>query len=224
VVTDRLGHPRPLAETVQATLDGGGRWVWFRDRDLDPGARRRLGASVADRVRARGGILTVGGDVALARALDADGVHLGGDTTPEGIRAARSTLGAETLIGVSIHVAGEAARAAAAGADYVTVSPIYATASKPGYGPSLGPEGIRTALIAGLPVVALGGITPERSAACRGAGAAGLAVMGGLMRAANPEAATRLFLDAWDGRNVASNLEASARQAGSGRRQTGEGP
>ncbi|MCJ2137882.1 thiamine phosphate synthase [Methylobacterium sp. J-026] len=197
-VTDRHGHPRPLAETVRAILDGGARWIWFRDRDLEPDARRRLGAAVAEAVRARGGVLTVGGDVALARALGADGVHLGGGSGPEAIAAARSALGAAALIGVSAHAFQEAVRAAAAGADYVTLSPIYPTASKPGYGPALGPDGLAAARAAGLPLVALGGIGLDQIAACRAAGAAAIAIMGGLMQADDPSDAARDRLKAWN--------------------------
>ena len=196
-VTDRHGHPRPLAETVQAVLDGGGRWIWFRDRDLEADARLRLGARVAERVRAANGVLTVGGDVALARALGADGVHLGGGSGPEAIAAARATLGAAALIGVSAHAPREAAAAARAGADYVTLSPIFTTTSKPGYGPALGPEGIAAARTVGLPIVALGGVGPEVIGACRAAVAAGFAVMGGPMRALDPADATRALLTAW---------------------------
>lgn len=196
-VTDRHGHPRPLAETVRAILEGGGRWIWFRDRDLKPDARRRLGETVAECVRAAGGILTVGGDVALARALGADGVHLGGGSEPEAIAAARVALGPGALIGVSAHAPHEAARAAAAGADYVTLSPIFPTASKPGYGPALGSDAIAASRSAGLPVVALGGLEAGRVAECRAAGAAGIAVLGGLMRAGDPAGAARALLMAW---------------------------
>jgi thiamine-phosphate pyrophosphorylase len=197
-VTDRHGHGRPLAETVRAILQAGGRWIWFRDRDLDPQARRRLGEAVAEQVRAAGGFLTVGADVALARALGADGIQLGGGAGPEAIAAARAALGESALIGVSAHAPAEVARAAAAGADYATLSPIYATASKPGYGPALGPGGIASCRNTGLPVVALGGIGPDEVAACRGAGAAGIVVMGGLMRAGDPAGAARALLRAWE--------------------------
>ncbi|WP_457106729.1 thiamine phosphate synthase [Methylobacterium sp. P5_C11] len=196
-VTDRHGHPRPLAETVQAILAGGGRWIWLRDRDLEPEARRRLGEAVAERVRAAGGVLTVGGDVELARTLGADGVHLGGGSAPAAIAAARAALGAEALIGVSAHAPHEVAAAAKAGADYVTLSPIFPTASKPGYGPALGLKGL-AAQAGGLPVVALGGIGPDEAPHCRRAGAAAFAVMGGMMGAADPASATRTLLKAWN--------------------------
>ncbi|MCJ2056679.1 thiamine phosphate synthase [Methylobacterium sp. J-048] len=196
-VTDRHGLSRPLGDTVQAILDGGARWIWFRDRDLEPEARRELGTDIAARTRAGGAFLTVGGDVALAQALGADGVHLGGRAGSEAVAAARATLGPDALIGVSAHAPAEVEAAATAGADYVTLSPIYPTASKPGYGPALGPAGIAAARCAGLPVVALGGITADCIPACREAGASGIAVMGGLMRAADPSAAARALLAAW---------------------------
>ncbi len=90
-------------------------------------------------------------------------------------------------------------RRAAAGADYVTLSPIFLTGSKPGYGPALGPAALaRIARRVGLPVLALGGVGPENARACLSAGAAGVAVMGGVMRAADPGAAVRELLAALD--------------------------
>jgi len=118
-VTDRHGHARPLAETVQAILDGGGRWIWFRDRDLESEARLHLGEAVAGRVRSAGGVLTVGGDIALARALGADGLHLGSGSGAEAIAAARDALGPGALIGVSAHAPQEIAQAAAPGTPVV---------------------------------------------------------------------------------------------------------
>ncbi len=197
VVTDRHGHPRPLVETVQAALDGGARGSWLRERDLPPAARRRLGEEIAGRVRSAGGILTVGGDPTMAADLGADGVHLHGTATSELIAVTRRTLGPSALIGLSAHAAGDAAHAASGGADYATLSPIYASSSKPGYGPALGPEGIAAAVDAGLPVLALGGLAVDRIPACRRRGASGIAVMGALMRADDPGRLTREILDAW---------------------------
>jgi hypothetical protein len=75
--------------------------------------------------------------------------------------------------------------------DYVTLSPVFPTATKPGYGPALGPAG--AARVAGpVPWLALGGIdSPSRAAACAGAGAAGIAVLGAVMRASDPERVVR---------------------------------
>ncbi|KQP07436.1 thiamine monophosphate synthase [Methylobacterium sp. Leaf99] len=185
-----------LAARVDALLAGGARWVWFRERDLAPGPRETLARAVLARVRARGGVLSLGGDAALAAALGADGVHLPGGATPADMTEARRRLPAG-LIGVSAHTIGDVEAAARHGADYATLSPIFATPSKPGYGPALGPEALRAASRHGLPVIALGGITREGVRPCRVAGAAGIAVMGGLMRGGDPAGDVRTLLDAW---------------------------
>jgi thiamine-phosphate pyrophosphorylase len=132
-------------------------------------------------VRPHGAKLSLGGDVALAAEIAADGVHLAANAP---IAAARARLGARALIGVSAHGDADVAAAAAAGADYATLSPIFASASKPGYGPALGVAALAHAVPHGLPVLALGGVTAERADACLRAGAAGIAVMGEVMRAA----------------------------------------
>lgn len=195
MVTDRRG-PRPLIETVQAVLDGGGRWVWFRDKDLAPQERRDLAERLAVLVRQAGGVLSIGGDRELAALVGARGVHLGGGTAPAAVAEARRRLGPDAWVGVSAHAPRDVAAAVEGGADYVTLSPIFASASKPGYGPALGVSAIAEATRAGLPVIALGGIDGGHIPACRSAGTAGVAVMGGLMRAADPAAETRALLRA----------------------------
>jgi thiamine-phosphate pyrophosphorylase len=90
-------------------------------------------------------------------------------------------------VGRSCHDASDVDRATAEGVDYLTVSPVFATASKPGYGPPLG-LGRLAALCrrTTVGVYALGGVTAGNVAACRTAGAAGVAVMGEVMRAQDP--------------------------------------
>ena len=88
--------------------------------------------------------------------------------------------------------------AASAGADYVTISPIFRTQSKPGYGPPLSLEGLaKAANLAEIPVIALGGVTSENANACRRAGAAGVAVMGTIMRARDPAIPVHDILKKW---------------------------
>ncbi len=192
VITDRGQARAPLTEIAEALFQAGVRWLMLREKDLDPAARRDLLCDLVVRGAEFGATVTVNGDVAAARATGAAGVHFpaGGD-----IEAARRALGPGTLIGASCHSAEEAAAAAAAGADYVTLSPVFPSAGKPGYGPALGPAGLG-AMVARLaiPVVALGGIGAGNAGACLGAGAAGVAVMGAVMAAADPGAvASRLL-------------------------------
>jgi thiamine-phosphate pyrophosphorylase len=95
----------------------------------------------------------------------------------------------------------------------VTYSPVWATASKPGYGPALGPEGLRVGCdaVPGTPVVALGGIGvgSGRVAACRASGAAAVAVMGEVMRARDIARSVRALLAEWEGGGVDTVREAS---------------
>ena len=88
--------------------------------------------------------------------------------------------------------------AAKAGADYVTISPIFPTQSKPGYGPPLSLEGLaKAANLAKIPVIALGGVTAANANSCRRAGAAGVAVMGTIMRASDPAILVHDILKQW---------------------------
>ena len=182
-----------LVATVDRLLGAGIRWIWFRERDMPPEPRRALARLVGERVRAQGGALTIGGDPTLAAELGARGVHLPGGATAADIARAREIL-PKGLLGVSAHSVAEVEAMARSGADYVTLSPIFATASKPGYGPALGVGSLARATMYGLPLVALGGITADRIETCRRAGAAGIAVMGPLMRGPDPGATAQIFL------------------------------
>jgi thiamine-phosphate pyrophosphorylase len=181
IVTDRHQCAGPLLAQVEALLAAGARWIWLRDKDLPGAERLALARRLREATAHHRATLTIGADLALAEAVEADGVQL-----PAGadIAAAHRRLGPTALIGVSCHGGAEARQALAAGADYATLSPIFASASKPGYGPALGTG----ALAAATPSVALGGVTPETAGACLAAGASAVAVMGEAMRAADPAA------------------------------------
>lgn len=186
VITDRRQARRPLEAVAEAVFAAGGRWLSLREKDLDPAARAALLARLVALGRGCGAVVTVHEDVAAARAAGAAGVHLPAGVAPA---AARRVLAAGALIGGSAHDAAEIAALAEAGADYATLSPIFASAGKPGYGPPLGLERLaRAAAATRLGLVALGGIDAGNAAACIAAGARGVAVMGGIMSAADPAA------------------------------------
>ncbi|MGH6920301.1 MAG: thiamine phosphate synthase, partial [Geminicoccaceae bacterium] len=145
-----------------------------------------------DLARPFGATITVHGDLAAAETTGA-GVHLPAGGSPE---QARARLGERALIGLSVHGTLEAARTDPA-ADYVTLSPIFGSISKPGYGPALGIGGLAEAVARSrVPIVALGGIAADNLGPCLGAGAAAVAVMGAVMAAADPEAATAALVQA----------------------------
>ena len=195
LVTDRAIARRSLEDMVASAIAGGCRWVMVREKDMDPTERRDLVARLVEFARPEGALISVNGD--LEAAAIGDGVHL-----PQGqsCAQARELLGPGKLIGVSAHDVGEAGAAASAGADYVTMSPVFPTNSKPGYGPPLTLDG--PANVIGrieVPVIALGGITAATAGLCRRSGAAGVAVMGTIMRASDPAAAIKDILDQWSG-------------------------
>ena len=188
MISDRSQAKQPLPKIAAAAFCGGCRWFSLREKDLPAAERHDLLRALVALGREYGATVTVHDDVEAALATGGDGVHLpgGGDAV-----AARWRL-PHGLIGVSAHSPAEAARQLAAGADYVTLSPVFLSDSKPGYGPALGLGGLAAAArVAGGPVVALAGITPANAAACCAAGAAAIAVMGEVMRAADPEAVVR---------------------------------
>jgi thiamine-phosphate pyrophosphorylase len=194
VVTDRSQTARPLDEVVRDAMAGGARWVSLREKDLGAAERLALLRRLREAANACGAALTVHGDVEAAAALGLAGVHLQAGADPA---AARRRLGKRALIGVSTHSAAEAREAAERGADYVTLGPIHFTPSKPGYGPALGLDGLAAACrAAACPVVALGGIVEASAAACLDAGAAAVAVMGEVMRAADTRASVARLLAA----------------------------
>ncbi|HET9692297.1 MAG TPA: thiamine phosphate synthase [Acidimicrobiales bacterium] len=164
---------RPLAGVVAAAVEGGARAVVLREKHLPRDERAALAVTLAGLLRPVGGVVLVASDPTIR----ADGVHLAAaDPFPPS---------ATGLVGRSCHSAADVARAAAEGCAYATLSPIFPTVSKPGYGPALGP-----AVLADhpLPVWALGGVDASSAGACLRAGAAGVAVMGTVMRADDPAA------------------------------------
>jgi thiamine-phosphate pyrophosphorylase len=191
-VTNRHQAWRPVDEIVSAAVSAGARWVWLRDRDLEAEPRRQLALRLAAVMREARGVLTIGGDIELATAIGCGAVHVR-DVADVG--RARRMLGRSAWIGMSAHSVADVGNASAAGADYVTLSPIYATASKPGYGPALGADAITLAAKSGIPVLALGGICGRNASTMRDAGAAGVAVMGGIMRSENPTGVVKALLD-----------------------------
>jgi thiamine-phosphate pyrophosphorylase len=193
VISDRSQANRPLIEIAEAAFRGGVRWFSLREKDLPPDERRATLEALVQLGASFGATVTAHDDIAAVLAAGGGGVHLPGGSDPA---AARRRL-PHGLIGVSAHSTEEAAAQLASGADYVTLSPIFLTISKPGYGPAIGLDALAAATHRSRgPVVALGGIDAGNIAACLAAGAAGIAVMGEIMRAADPETAVRGLLAA----------------------------
>lgn len=165
---------------VRAAIEGGAALIQYRDKlRLLP---RTAVEAARTLCRARGAIFIVNDDIELAYAVDADGVHVGRDDAA--IAAARERLGRGAIVGVSCYDdLARALGAEAAGCDYVAFGSFYASASKPqAVRP---PLSLLTQARAQLrvPIVAIGGITPENGARLIHAGADALAVIAGLFQA-----------------------------------------
>jgi thiamine-phosphate pyrophosphorylase len=184
LVTDRRQARRPLTEVIAAALMAGCRWVSVREKDLPEDEQIALVHLLLPMARRHEARITLHGDAALAEASGADGVHLraGGDP-----RAARALLGPDRLIGVSIHTVTDAETLDPAAVDYALAGPAFETPSKPGYGPEIGHKGLgEIAHASRVPILAIGGLNSARAAEVLVAGPVGIAVMGSIMRAADP--------------------------------------
>jgi thiamine-phosphate pyrophosphorylase len=193
IISDRSQARRPLAEIAAAAFTAGCRWLSLREKDLPAAERLALLAALVAIGRPHGAMVMAHDDLDAVVVAGAGGVHLPSGGDPQ---AARVRL-PHGLIGVSAHTAGEAAALIAGGADYVTISPVFLTDSKPGYGPALGLEGLAAAVGAAKgPVVALAGVNAGNARACLDTGAVGIAVMGEVMRATDVEATVRALVRA----------------------------
>ncbi|MFD2611120.1 thiamine phosphate synthase [Paenibacillus gansuensis] len=184
-----------LARVLAEAIRGGITAYQFREKGpgaLHGRARFELAAQLRELCASAGVPFIVNDDVELALALSADGVHVGQTDAPAA--EVRRRIGA-MLLGVSAHDAGEARRAAADGADYLGVGPMYPTATKLDARTVQGPGVLSRLRESGLmlPIVGIGGITAARAAAVTGAGADGIAVVSAISRAADPFRAAQQF-------------------------------
>lgn len=169
--------------------------IQFRDKSGDGGWRQSVAASLRALCSEFGAPFVVNDDVQLAASVGASGVHLGRQDAT--VREAREAIGADCLIGVSCYnVLDRAREAANAGADYVAFGSLFASPSKPQAVHC--PLGTLTRARAfGLPVVAIGGITPDNGASAIAAGADSLAVISAVFDAPDVRRAAESFSRLW---------------------------
>jgi thiamine-phosphate pyrophosphorylase len=190
VLTDPvLLRGREAVEVCLRATAGGATMIQVRWKDATPMGLLQLARAL---VRALPVPVLVNDRVDVALAAGAAGAHLGHDDPP--LDVLRPHLPPGFLLGVSVGSPAEAARVRAWPADYWSIGPCFATPNKPDAGVALGPEGFAAlARLApeGVPVIGIGGITPANVATIARAGAAGVAVIGAVLGAPDPEAAAR---------------------------------
>ncbi len=174
---------------ASAAARGGAGAIQLRAKNLSPRAYYELAQKVADAVRVANALFIVNDHVAIARAIEADGVHVGQDDLP--LSAARAVVGPCCAIGISAHTAEQITNGIRDGADYLGLGPMYATTTKP-HEPERGPSLLDAArdILQGTeqrPSFAIGGLNHERITELKLRLPHGVAVAGAICRAADPE-------------------------------------
>jgi thiamine-phosphate pyrophosphorylase len=195
LVTDRAQTGgRELVPVIQECLAAGLPAVQLREKDLGAAELARLGHALRALTAEHRALLIVNDRVDVALAVGADAVQRTSTSLP--IADILAVSDKRLRVGASVHSVAEAVAAAEAGADWIVFGPVYDTPSKRRYGP---PQGLgllaEVARAVRIPVVAIGGITPERVSAVRKAGAHGVAAISAILAAPSPAAATRQFLE-----------------------------
>ena len=191
LVTDRgLARGRSTLAIVQAAVRGGTTCVQLREKECSTREFIEQAVTLKEYLKAQGVPLIINDRVDVAQAVRADGVHLGQRDMP--LPMAKEILGNSMIIGISAESLEDAVAAQKGGADYLGVSPIYATPTKADTAPPLGLEGLREIRKrVRIPLVGIGGLNRQNSADVIRNGADGVAVVSAIVAADDPEAAAR---------------------------------
>jgi thiamine-phosphate pyrophosphorylase len=193
----RAGGRLP-AMVAQELFSAGVRLIQFRDKHASSRQLYETCVELKELLRDSGCGLIVNDRADVARATDADGVHLGQDDLP--VEMARRLLAPEKWIGCSTHSVDQVVEADRSTADYIAFGPIFLTASKENSDPVVGLEGLRQARrVTGKPLVAIGGITLRNAREVLGAGADSVAVLGDLLNGPDIPGRAREFLSLLEG-------------------------
>lgn len=195
ITPDEPDTARLLARTAPL-LAAGATWLQYRNKTASDALRREQATALQALCAAHGVPLIVNDDPALAHAIGAAGVHLGG--TDGDIGAARSLLGPDAIIGASCYdQLANAERAVAAGASYVAFGAFFPTTTKV-TSSRAHVDLLRQSAALGVPRVAIGGLSPDNVGPIIDAGADLLAVVSGIYAAQDPAATQRAYLARFD--------------------------
>ncbi len=191
LVTDRsFSKNRSTLEIVVAAVEGGISVVQLREKDLETKDFYEEGMKIRKFLRDRKVPLIVNDRLDIALAIDADGIHLGQKDLP--VKVARSILGPDRIIGVSVEKPADIDKHAVMYADYLAVSPVFATGTKTDTAAPWGLAGVTQARsITELPLVAIGSMKIDNAREVVMAGADCVAVVTAIVSADDPAEATR---------------------------------
>ena len=187
-------------------LEGGCKWIQLRMKDASDDEVRKAAAEIQPMCKEHEAVFLLDDRVKLAKELHADGVHLGKNDMP--IDEARRILGEEYIIGGTANTFDDIQRIASQGADYIGCGPFRFTTTKKNLAPVLGIEGYRDIIAkmrnAGIniPMVAIGGITPDDIDEILATGVQGIAVSGTVLNADDPVAMMKSLLSHSDDKEL----------------------
>ena len=193
--TDSISY----VEGARMALEGGCKWIQLRMKDASDDEVRKAAAEIQPMCKEHEAVFLLDDRVELAKELHADGVHLGKNDMP--IDEARRILGEEYIIGGTANTFEDIQRIAAQGADYIGCGPFRFTTTKKNLAPVLGVEGYRDIIAkmrnAGIniPMVAIGGITPDDIDEILATGVQGIAVSGTVLNADDPVAMMKKLIN-----------------------------
>lgn len=191
VITDRRIQKRPNVEVVEEAIAGGASVIQLREKDLSTREFLEEALLLRECTKRHGVLFIVNDRVDIALASGADGVHLGPEDMPL-VHARR--IAPHLIIGYSCDTKEEAQAAERLGADYLGVGTVFPTTTKRDAGPPIGLERLREIVSSvRIPVVAIGGITPENVESVLAAGVDGVAVVSAIVGASSVREAAALF-------------------------------
>jgi thiamine-phosphate pyrophosphorylase len=194
-ITDSGLCTKTDVEAVEEAVEGGAFMVQYREKGLPRDQLVETAGRLRDICRGKA-VFIVNDYVDVAREVDADGVHLGQDDA--GVKEARVMLGPGKIIGVTVHDVVEAVVAQSLGADYVGVSPIFATATKADAGEPAGVGLIRDIKARlKIPVAAIGGINEDNIDSVVEAGADMACAVSATVTREDIRGAVKYFADKW---------------------------
>jgi thiamine-phosphate pyrophosphorylase len=197
VITDAvIAQPRSIVDVVREALAAGAPAIQLRDKHAGARELYEQTLTLLELTRAAGALLFINDRLDVALAAGADGVHIGPDDMP--LQAARRAAPLPFLIGTSTDDPAIARSAQTAGADYVGCGAVFGTTSKDVGGEQIGTERLRAVVQAvSIPVVGIGGVDVDNVREVAATGAAGAAVIRGVMAASDVAAAVRKLTSAF---------------------------
>ena len=183
-ITDYEAPKHTALDQAKAAIAGGATMVQYRHKHFTPDHYQEV-VDICRLCKSNNIPFIVNDDIILAKAVGANGVHVG--QTDDAPKMARQILGPDAIVGISVSTLEEFADTDLGECDYMGTGPVYATGTKPDAKTVIGLQGLKTICdVSPIPVVAIGGIDPSNAKACLDYGAVGVSVISAVSRSKDP--------------------------------------